>query len=329
MSMTDQPFAAGTEESVQPAQGVETRNDPTPESATEQTPESIGEPESPDSGLEAEPAPDDAEAEAGNTAEGDGGDPEQPEAPPPGVTEIEFQGKTYTVPAELKDAFLAQKDYTQKTQDVAEQRRAVEAGRAALEQDIQRRQALALEYGQMAAVDAQLQEFAGVDWAVAMAEDPEQAQVALAEYTQLRDARETIQQDISLKERQTAIEKQRASVARIEQARAELTREIPEYTPAYAQQLGQFAHHHGFTARELAQVNDDPRYVRILHLAKIGAKSLEQTRNAPKAKPRPVEPVPQVPGGGRSRPAHANPDSMSTDTWMRNREKQLAKRKAG
>jgi hypothetical protein len=325
MSMTDQPFAAGTATpAVQPPQGVETPIEPTTTESTASptTEPNTPEPEAPESDREVDTEPAPAPGGAGEGEEGG----EQTGAPR-GV-DIEFQGKTYTVPEDLKDAFLAQKDYTQKTQEVAAQRRALEAGQAAFEQDLQRRQALALEYGQMSAVDTQLQEYAGVDWAAAMAQDPEQAQVALAEYTQLKDAREMIQQDISLKEQQTAIEKQRASVARIEQARVELKREIPEYDPAYAQQLGQFAHHHGFTARELAQVNDDPRYVRILHLAKIGAKSLEQARNAPKAKPRPVEPVPQV-SGGRSRPASGNPDKMSTDAWMRNREKQLAKRGAG
>jgi hypothetical protein len=40
--------------------------------------------------------------------------------------EIEFEGTTYEVPVELKDAFLKNKDYTQKTQTLAEQRKQVE-----------------------------------------------------------------------------------------------------------------------------------------------------------------------------------------------------------
>jgi len=40
--------------------------------------------------------------------------------------EIEFNGTTYDVPVELKDAFLKNKDYTQKTQTLADQRKEVE-----------------------------------------------------------------------------------------------------------------------------------------------------------------------------------------------------------
>ena len=40
--------------------------------------------------------------------------------------EIEFNGTTYDVPEELKDAFLKNKDYTQKTQTLADQRKEVE-----------------------------------------------------------------------------------------------------------------------------------------------------------------------------------------------------------
>jgi hypothetical protein len=58
-------------------------------------------------------------------------DPDPPEVieelePTVEGAEIEFEGTVYQVPEELKDAFLKNKDYTQKTQTLAEQRKEVE-----------------------------------------------------------------------------------------------------------------------------------------------------------------------------------------------------------
>src|SRR5437868_9942337 len=51
--------------------------------------------------------------------------------------EIEHEGRKYQVPKALKPLLLMQADYTRKTQEVAEQRRAVQAERQALHQTSQ------------------------------------------------------------------------------------------------------------------------------------------------------------------------------------------------
>ena len=48
--------------------------------------------------------------------------------------EVDIDGKSYKVPKELKDMVLMHKDYTQKTQAVAEQRKAYEEKAQNLEQ---------------------------------------------------------------------------------------------------------------------------------------------------------------------------------------------------
>ena len=57
--------------------------------------------------------------------------------PPDDGEEIEHEGRKYLVPAALKPLLLMQADYTRKTQEVAEQRRAVQAERQALHQTSQ------------------------------------------------------------------------------------------------------------------------------------------------------------------------------------------------
>lgn len=60
------------------------------------------------------------------------------EAPEGEFVEVEFDGKLYEVPNELKDALLRQSDYTSKTQEVAHQRKEVEVIQGTL---LQQRQA--------------------------------------------------------------------------------------------------------------------------------------------------------------------------------------------
>ncbi len=51
-----------------------------------------------------------------------------------GLVEVQHEGKTYTVPTALKGALMRHADYTRKTQELAQHRRALEAGHQALQQ---------------------------------------------------------------------------------------------------------------------------------------------------------------------------------------------------
>src|SRR6185437_2626655 len=50
----------------------------------------------------------------------------------PTEAEIEWGGEKFTIPIKLKDAFLKNEDYTQKTQELAEQRRILEQNRESI-----------------------------------------------------------------------------------------------------------------------------------------------------------------------------------------------------
>ena len=53
------------------------------------------------------------------------------------VEDVDWEGKKYAVPKELKDALMRQSDYTRKTQEIAETRRALEAKEAEIQQRAQ------------------------------------------------------------------------------------------------------------------------------------------------------------------------------------------------
>lgn len=79
-------------------------------------------------GPEEEEAPveepvEEVEAEAADEEATDEVEEVKAEEESPDVVEVEYDGKLYEVPAELKDALLRQGDYTQKTQEVAAQRK--------------------------------------------------------------------------------------------------------------------------------------------------------------------------------------------------------------
>lgn len=86
----------------------------------------------------------------------------------PDLFELNFDGETFKVPSKLKDAFLRNEDYTRKTQELAEQRRAVEHTRE-LAQTKQLEavfsESVAQETKELAIIDAYLQQASKVDWA--------------------------------------------------------------------------------------------------------------------------------------------------------------------
>src|SRR5215216_3195421 len=76
----------------------------------------------PDAGLTPENAIDDGENDAADLSAEASAEADEFE-------DVDFAGKQYRLPKELKSALMMQADYTRKTQDVAEQRKALEGER--------------------------------------------------------------------------------------------------------------------------------------------------------------------------------------------------------
>ena len=177
---------------------------------------------------------------------------------------IDIEGKSYKVPKELKDMVLMHKDYTQKTQAVAEQRRAVEERAQALEQ---REKALgdsfekAVEFRK---VQDKLAEFERLDWNAIVDADPVQAQKltiayqtlqreAQAKYAELQQSQGQVQQLTETQRQQMLAE-----------AQQELKARLPDFGPQTAEQIRKAAQEYGITTEELDSLID-PRHVHVLH----------------------------------------------------------------
>lgn len=215
----------------------------------------------PDAGVVAIPL---ADAEAG-PAEIDGA-LQEPEAQPEegldldgdGMVDIEHDGRTYSVPAALKDSFLRNADYTQKTQALAKDRRALEARDAAARQHIR-------EYARLLVLNDQIQAYDAVDWAAFQQSDPQGAQREWRNLALLKEKRAGAVEDFQHREQLRALDQQRERARQVEEGHAVLARDLPEWTEDMARKIVDFgANKYGFTAQEIAGVVD-PRMVCVLH----------------------------------------------------------------
>lgn len=246
------------------------------------------------------------------------------EAEEPRFVEIEIDGKVYEIPEELKDGYLRQSDYTKKTQEIAEGRKAFETEREAFsrqQQEIQQRVQLQQQnlqgYAHLAALDAQIQQYQNVDWASLIDNDPVEAQKLQWQFNQLKEQRNGIAHQISNTEQQAAQQHQQALAKVVAEGRATLEREISGWSEDTVKQLRDYGQAQGFQAEELAQVYD-PRQVKVLHKAYL----YDQMMQKAQAKPEKVETTPtrKVSAG---RTSTKDPEKMSTEEWLNWRNKQL------
>lgn len=225
-------------------------------------------------------------AEAGELPE----EGEQPEAATEDDSELlEIEGKSYRVPKELKGMVLMHKDYTQKTQEVADQRRAVEERAQALQQ---REQVLgasfekAVEFRQ---VQDRLAQFEALDWNALVDADPAQAQKLTIAYQQLQREAQTkfseLQQTQAQAQHLTETQRQQM----LAEAQQDLHARLPGFGPQTVEKIRKTAEeHYGIKGEELNGLVD-ARYVHVLHDAmkwrELQAKQPQAMRKVAEAAP--------------------------------------------
>lgn len=207
--------------------------------------------------VEAKPEPEEVEDEAPEE--------EAQEEDEPEYVELRHNGKP--VRMKLEDVIEhAQKgfDYTQKTQEIAEQRRQVEQFAQHVQQQAALQQQFQQEIAQITAMDMQLQRFKDVDWSTYTDHDPVEATKAWQRYQILQQQRAEVAN--GLNQRQAALQNEIARRADMNLAEAaqSLERELGKAWNAETRAaLKANAKEYGFSDDELAQVAD-PRVVKVL-----------------------------------------------------------------
>lgn len=235
--------------------------------------------------------------------------------------EIERDGRRVKIPAWLKPELMMQADYTRKTQELAEARRAFEAERATLQQA---GEAELSAHANLTLIDRQLAHYSKVDWNAWHDSDPFEAQKAFAQFQLLKDARAQTLGTLGSLRQQRTLKEQQETAKRIEEGAAELARDIKDWSPATAAKLLDFGQkHYGFSRGDLDGI-EDPRLVKVLHAAFQWEEHQSRQRRAQShaaaQTSRPAEKV------GGAAPKSGLDDRLSAEEWLRRRHEQLRKR---
>lgn len=234
--------------------------------------------------------------------------------------EIEHDGQKFRIPKALKSGFMMNRDYTQKTQDLAAERQAFEAQRTEY-QRISNAEIDALT--QVRAIDAELQQFKQVDWRQWFENDPQRAQAFKIEYDLLKERHQELEGKFNQARDARQLHEARETKERLQKGHAELTRDIPGWNVEKARALSDFGQKtFGFSAEEIGAISD-PRMIKVLHAAYEHSKATAQQRTAQQIQSQQaIKPAAKV--SGASTAPKAVSDRQSTDDWMASRNKQVA-----
>ena len=268
-------------------------------------------------------APEAKEAEQEPTEEDDEDSEEQTE-PTPEVETVEYEGQEYNIPPELKEAFLKNKDYTTKTQEMAEQRKDLETDRQRFQEAIQLQTAHTEAYTQLSIVDQQLAQYNEIDWSTWASQDPNAAQQAQIQMGALREQRTQAQGKLQSLHAETQQQMHNQTSKEVEQNRAKIERLVPNWSSETEKAVFDFGIKSGLSESQLAGTNYDPIQIGILNKARL-FDELQQKQSG--KKPKKTEPVPQATRVTPKRTVKTGlHDNLSMDEWVKRREAHIAKR---
>jgi len=253
------------------------------------------------------------EVEQDVTAESEGDESQDQTEPEDDSEEIEFNSKAYKLPREIASAVKdMQKDYTVKTQAVAEQRKAFEAQAQFHQENIR-------EVAQLEAVNSSLAEFAQVDWMTVSQQDPAMFQQLSAQHKQLEARRNELASNLNAKYQKSTQDRQLQEAKLAEESETEIKRIIKDWSPDLDSKLQRFASdRYGFPRESIGEYKKDPKVAKLLHDAYVGQQIIQKQMN----KPKPVQDAKPVTNlSAKATSVGKNPATMSPEQyakWRRN-----------
>lgn len=212
------------------------------------------------------------------------------------VVKLKVNGEEVEKPLDEVVALAQQGlDYTQKTQQVAEQRKELEALQEQLngatkqfQEQQQLNNVLIEDVAKITALDQQLAQYQNVDWQQLSDSDFVEAQKLFFQYNQLQQQRTDAVSRFESK-RQEALTKQQQLVAdQVRKGKEQLAKEIPNWSQQTTQEVISTGKEYGFTDAELNSIID-PRHVKVLHDAmqwrKLKSKDSVTKKKVASAKP--------------------------------------------
>jgi hypothetical protein len=209
--------------------------------------------------------------------------------------ELELEGDKYVLPKKLEKAVLQERDYTQKSQTLADQRRLVELK----EQQFRTRELqqtfhtdVANEVQQMQMIDAVLKQ--PVNWQGMTTDEAFRHKIQLDDLKQQRDQ---LSQAVNQKY-QTWTTQQQAAQAELQRKTIEVLRSrIPTWSDAVANEVTAHFRERGLTDADFQAMNQNPVYIEAAYKAmqfdKLQAKATKTVEQAKAVKTTSARPMPQ------------------------------------
>jgi len=229
----------------------------------------------------------------------------------------------------VKEALLRQADYTRKTQELAEQRKALTAEHETL---VNTSNAEFTAFARVQTIGEQLQSYQKVNWEAELAAaqanyDDDREKYINREYMKFQQLKDTYNGslgELSRLRNERLSTAQQETAKRMEEGRAVLTKEIGWNDDLKAKLLG-FAAEFGFSRDDLDDLEADPRAARVLHAAYEGLDAKRKAAAANKhVQDQQVTPSAQV--KANTPPPQGLSDRLSADEWVKRRNDQLRKR---
>ena len=190
----------------------------------------------------------------------------------PAILKLKVNGEEVEKPIDEIVALAQQGlDYTQKTQQVAEQRKELEAyaesikaQEQAFQEQMQLNNVLIEDVAKITALDQQLNQYANVNWQELSDSDFVEAQKHFFTYNQLQQQRSQLVSQFEAKKQEVVSKQTQLMAEKIAKGKEVLAKEIPNWSPETNQALLSTGKDYGFSDAELNAIVD-PRHVKVLH----------------------------------------------------------------
>lgn len=234
---------------------------------------------------------------------GEGDEPDDSE-------ELEFRGSKVRLPKDIAEGVRAmQKDYTEKTMTVAEQRKSVE-NFAKFQQEF------SADLTNLAIIEDQIKQIDAVDLNQIADEDQAWAQKLLIRRQMLESQRMQAANQVAQKKQEWHLNQQQEFAKQLEASETLLKREIKNWSPEVENKMVKHVvDNFGLTEADVRNAKTDPRLYKLLHAAFVGHQLMSKATSTTKPKPQPAAPVTKLRAskGGTSR----SPGDMSTAAYAK------------
>jgi hypothetical protein len=255
---------------------------------------------------------------------------EQSQDEVPAILKLKVNGEDVEKPLDEVVALAQQGlDYTQKTQQVAEQRKELEAyaqqiqmQEQAFHEQMQLNNVLIEDVAKITSLDQQLNQYANVNWNQLSDNDFVEAQKLFFTYNQLQQERSQLVSQFEAKKQQVVQKQTQLMSEKIAKGKEILAKEIPNWSPETNQALLSTGKDYGFSDAELNSIVD-PRHVKVLHDA-MQWRKLQQNSTV-KKKVSSAKPV--VKPGSKDTKAEANSNHRNLREQLRKTGKSDAAQK--